>query len=176
MNAKPHVWIIGFPRCGSASLCEALRILGWNPIHNPRNWEQLEEHNAAGDVMITAHWRELDRMFPGSRFILNTRLFDGWARSLKRIPGFWISGYFYDRYYRQKVYGGCNPDDIRGLGEIWERHHKNVRDAIPGDRLLGFPQPFAWESLCEFLGTPTPDRPFPWLNRASNRDAKIRLG
>jgi hypothetical protein len=173
---KPYVWIVGFPRCGGASLCHALEILGWNPLHNPRNWDQLEGHNAAGDVMITAHWRELYRMFPGSRFVLNTRDFGAWTRSLRRIPGFWRSGFLYDRYYRQAVYQTDDKDDVMTLGRVWEQHHTNVVTTIPPGQLLVFPQPFTWEPLCRFVNRPVPGNSFPWLNRGSNRDAKIRLG
>ena len=168
---KPYVWIVGFPRCGSASLCEALRILGWNPIHNPRNWDQLEGHDAAGDVMITAHWRELLSMTPGAKFILNTREFPGWIASLRRIPGFWRSTYLYDRYYRQAVYDTQHLDETPLLRQAWERHHADVIATVPADQLLVFPQPFAWEPLCEFVGELVPAKPFPWLNRGSNRDA-----
>lgn len=171
---KPHVWIVGFPRCGSASLCEALRILGWNPIHNPRHWDKLEGHNAAGDVMITAHWRQLFRMFPGSRFVLNTRDFESWVESLKRIPGFWSSPCLYDRFYRLAAYGGASPDERAALRVFWDRHHREVAATIPAGQLLVMPQPFAWHPLCTFLGVPMPAATFPWLNRGHNRDAKIR--
>jgi hypothetical protein len=172
---RPHVWIVGFPRCGTASLCEALRILGWNPIHNPRNWDELEGHDAAGDVMITAHWRELDHMFLRSRFVLNTRDFASWARSLRRIPGFWRSPLLYDHFYRVKVYGTCSVYSREALWAAWERHHEEVQATIPADRLLVLPLPLDWQPLAEFLGMPVPDVPFPWLNRRSNRDAVVRM-
>lgn len=171
---RPHVWIVGFPRCGSASLCQALGMLGWNPIHNPRNWDQLEGHDAAGDVMITAHWRELSRMFPQSLLILNSRTFDDWAVSLQRIPGFWRSGLLYDRYYREAVYRGATPDTPDRLRDVWEAHHEAVRQEVPRNRLLKLPLPFAWEPLCEFLDVPVPSVSFPWLNRQSHRDARPR--
>lgn len=173
--SKPHVWAIGFPRCGSASVCAGLRILGWNPIHNPRHWDQLEEHDAAGDVMITAHWRELLLMFPGSRFVLNTRGFGSWAASLRRIPGFWRSGMIYDRYYRLAVYKDVSYRDRDRLRYVWDRHHEEVIATVPAERLLVFSQPFAWEPLCEFLGQAPPAEPFPWLNRRHNRDAVVRM-
>jgi len=175
MNSRPHVWIVGFPRCGSASLCGGLRILGWNPIHNPRHWDQLEGHDAAGDAWITAHWWQLRDMFPGSRFILNTRDLSEWLKSLKRIPGFWRSPYAYDRYLRLVVYGADRPTG-RELKIAWEKHHAQVRLGIQAADLLELPLPFSWERLCGFLDVPVPDQPFPWLNRGSCQDAEIRLG
>ena len=172
---KTPVWVIGFPRCGSASLCEALRVLGWDPIHNPRHWDQLEGHDAAGDVFVTAHWRELYAMFPRSLFVLNTRDFAGWLRSLRRIPGFWRSPLLFDRYHRLRVYSTHRWQERHALARAWERHHADVRQTIPAERLLELPLPFAWEPLCEFLGVPVPDEPFPWLNRRSCRDAAVRV-
>ena len=172
---KPHVWIIGFPRCGTASLCEALRVLGWNPIHNPRHWDQLEGHNAAADVMIIAHWRELFAMFPRSRFILNTRDFVPWTRSLRRIPRFWSSQLLYDRYHRQVVYGTDSVRDTAALRRAWDWHLEVVSAVIPRDQLLVMQQPFTWGPLVDFLDVPIPGVPFPWLNRQSNRHAVVRM-
>lgn len=174
---KPCVWIIGFPRCGSASLCEALRILGWNPIHNPRHWDQLEGHDAAGDVFVTAHWRELYAMFPESKFIYNTRGLAGWLESLKRIPGFWESSRLYDRCYRLKVYGTHDVNNETTLCRRWQEHYEDVfKGGIRHEQILTCDscfEPFSWKPLCEFLGMPVPGVEFPWLNRGHCQDARI---
>lgn len=174
MDDKPHVFVVGFPRCGSASLCQALSILGWRPIHNPRNWDQLQGHNAAGDVFVTAHWRELLAIVPDAKFILNTRPFLDWLESLKRIPGFWRSGLLYDRYYRHVVYGTHNPRERNALAKRFCSHHEAVVKEVPAERLLSVGLPFAWEPLCEFLGAPVPVEPFPHHNNKSCRDAVVR--
>lgn len=167
-----YVWIIGFPRCGSASLCEALRILGWNPIHNPRHWDQIENHDAAGDAWITAHWHELYSMFPESKFILNLRDVDSWLVSLHRIPEFWQSDMLYDQYLRSRIYGTHDVTDVMTLRTRWDDHVDAVRKSIPRDQLLEFYQPFRWEPLCEFLSVAIPDCDFPWRNRATCTDAR----
>lgn len=164
------VWVVGFPRCGSASVCRALRVLGLDPIHNPRSWAELAGHNAAGDLMITAHWRDLLRAYPSSRFILNTRPVDDWLRSLATISGFWRSQAPFARIYRPAVYGTDDPHDHRTLRRRWKEHHLAVRRWVPSKRLLVFQQPFTWPPLAEFLGRPAPAAPFPWLNRGSAID------
>lgn len=173
----PHVWIVGFPRCGTASLCEALRILGWNPIHNPRNWDHFEGRNAAGDVMVTAHWKELLAMYPRSKLILNTRSYESWVESLKRIPGFWTSPLVYDRYYRQRVYRGVQNPRLENpvLKQVWEDHHEEVIREVPESRLLVMALPFDWSPLCEFLGMSVPTAHFPWCNKGMCRDVVVRL-
>lgn len=168
----PCVWIIGFPRCGSVSLCEALHILGWNPIHNPRHWDQIENHNASGDAWITAHWCELLEMFPDSKFILNLRDVDSWLASLQRIPEFWQSDRLYDQYLRLRVYGTHDVLNVARLRAQWDDHIKRIREEIPREQLLEFRQPFLWAPLCEFLGVTIPDTEFPWRNRGSCADAR----
>jgi hypothetical protein len=174
MVNRSYVWVVGFPRCGTTSLCEALGILGWNVIHNPRHWDQLQGHNAAGDVMITAHWRELNNMFPNSKFILNTRNFDDWIISLQRIPGFWQSRMMFDKYYQQSVYGGYYPSNKNGLKIMWDRHHKQIQETIKPQNLLMISLPFLWEPLCEFLQVTIPKVQFPWRNRGHAMDVRVR--
>jgi hypothetical protein len=172
--SKPNVWVIGFPRCGTTSLSRALRMLGWNPIDNPRHWDQVQRHNAAGDAWITAHWRELLAMTPRAKFILNTRDFDSWTQSLQRIPDFWASPLLYDRYLRHRIYGTDSPRDVQQLWRAWNRHHEEVRREVPAGQLLELPLPFAWEPLCEFLSVPVSSEPFPHLNRGGCSDVEIR--
>jgi hypothetical protein len=175
MNAKPHVWIVSLPRCGTTSLSKALRILGWNPIDNPRHWDQLEGHDAAGDVLIATHWRDLLEMFPRSKFILSTRRFSAWRRSLLRIPGFWTSPMIYDQYHRNTLFG-CSPTDRAGLRTAWDWHHDTIVNTIPPAQLLCVPLASDWEPLCQFLDRPIPAVPFPWLNRLGHQDVPIRGG
>lgn len=46
----------------------------------------------------------------------------------------------------------------------YEVHAQNVREAVPADRLLEFSVEQGWEPLCDFLGLPVPDVPFPHIN------------
>ena len=43
-------------------------------------------------------------------------------------------------------------------------HNAAVRAEVPPDRLLEFEVAQGWGPLCEFLGAPVPDEPFPRLN------------
>jgi hypothetical protein len=161
------VFVVGFPRCGSSSLCAAMRILGWNAIHNPRSWDQVQGHDCAGDLFVTAHWRDLYAMFPEGKFILNTRDFSAWADSLTVIDQFWAADWLFNNYYRQRVYGTKSWDDRTALRRAWDKHHAEVFTTIPGEQLLVFEQPFTWGPLCRFLGVNVPAAPFPWLNRGT---------
>jgi Sulfotransferase domain len=43
-------------------------------------------------------------------------------------------------------------------------HHAEVERVVPADRLLVWEVGEGWEPLCEFLGLPVPDEPFPHAN------------
>lgn len=55
-------------------------------------------------------------------------------------------------------------DDRQHAITVFEQHTKNVVRAIPADRLLIFRVREGWQPLCEFLGKPVPDEPFPKVN------------
>jgi hypothetical protein len=39
-----------------------------------------------------------------------------------------------------------------------------VKDAIPSDRMLIYDVGSGWEPICDFLGVPVPDAPYPRAN------------
>ncbi len=50
----------------------------------------------------------------------------------------------------------------------WTLEHCNmIRGLVPQDRLLEWTVEDGWEPLCEFLGKPVPDEPFPHVNAAA---------
>lgn len=51
-----------------------------------------------------------------------------------------------------------------------------IRGLVPQERLLEWTVEDGWEPLCEFLGKPVPDEPFPHANAAAgweNHEDKI---
>lgn len=46
----------------------------------------------------------------------------------------------------------------------FNEHNKEVRASIPSENLLVYKVGDGWEPLCEFLGKPVPDTPFPNVN------------
>lgn len=46
----------------------------------------------------------------------------------------------------------------------YERHNAEVRATVPPDRLLEWRPGDGWAPICERLGLPVPDQPFPHLN------------
>ena len=53
-----------------------------------------------------------------------------------------------------------------GVGKVarFEQHNARVKERVPPERLLVMEIKDGWEPLCDFLGKPIPDGPFPHLN------------
>ena len=165
---------IGLPKTGTTSLGRALEVLGYTVVHDPENFDQIDRHDAATDSRIADTFEELDRRYPGSKFIYTVRDRQAWVRSLvgqfektdldfkqRKKPGT-IARY-------KRLYGTATIDEAAMLA-AFERYEQRVqryfqnRDdlltidvCVPGDK---------WPELCRFLEQPVPDMPFPHLNRA----------
>lgn len=46
----------------------------------------------------------------------------------------------------------------------FNEHNEEVRQTVPPEKLLEYEVKQGWEPLCEFLGVPVPDEPFPRTN------------
>ena len=126
----------------------------------------VERFDAFRDNPWPILYRDLDRLVPGSRFILTTRDLDSWVRS--------AVGHFGndDTPMRAWIYGAAHPlgnEDV--YRDRHARHVAEVREHFrgrPGDFLeLALVEGEGWEKLCAFLGAPLPGVPFP--NRAPRR-------
>jgi hypothetical protein len=67
------------------------------------------------------------------------------------------------------VLGGGLDSSAAALHRVYEYHHDGVRDYFarqPG-RLLEWDlcSDSHWGTLCDWLGEPVPDEPFPWINK-----------
>ncbi|MEM9024502.1 MAG: sulfotransferase, partial [Bacteroidota bacterium] len=132
------------------------------------------------DFPFPLYFKELDRAFPNSKFILTTRDLDGWLESVRthfsRIPIFreldWhleASDHMHSTFY------GTDQLDAAVFRKRFEEFHQEVLDYFknrPEDLLvLDITQGHGWEPLCAFLGVAPPEHePFPFLNPTySNR-------
>lgn len=115
-------------------------------------------------------YKEMDELYPGSKFILTLRPSEKWIASVVRHFG------RTDEPMREWIYGpGCGHP--RGNEDVYieryERHNREVQDYFkdrPGDFLsVDITAGNGWEALCPFLGHEIPDIPFPYDNQASIR-------
>jgi hypothetical protein len=57
----------------------------------------------------------------------------------------------------------------------FREHYALVRRLTPQSQLLEYKLSDGWGPLCEFLGRPIPDKPFPHLNEKKWLDEKVKL-
>ena len=178
---KTKVFGIGFHKTATTSLAKALSYLGYR-VTGP-NW--VDNRNIAQEVFELAFdlanrfdafqdnpwpilYKELDRKFPGSKFILTLRPSDQWIRS--------VVNHFDEKEtpMREWIYGIARP---KGNEDVYirryERHNREVLEYFKdrGEQLLvlNIPAGEGWTKLCPFLGEQIPGIGFPCANTASDR-------
>ena len=148
------------------------------------DWDALfDGYVAAVDWPVASFWREVSAAYPDALVLLSTRS-DGeaWWRSASRTifaihdaPAappepflrMWdaiASHRFTSRYQEREP-----------AIEAYQRHNAEVRSEIPPDRLLEWQPGDGWEPLCERLGVPVPDEPFPHTNTTEDFRAMAGL-
>ncbi len=142
-----------------------------------RDYARLIQIMSAFDSFEDWPWplvyREIDRAFPGSRFILTMRSSpDVWYDSLCRLAE--MVG---PTEYRKIVYGHAMPQGHKSdYIAVYERHNEEVQEYFssrPGQLLVvSWDKGDGWDELCGFLGLQRPGVPFPHVNR-SDRLAEI---
>ncbi|HEY1961368.1 MAG TPA: sulfotransferase [Rhizomicrobium sp.] len=189
------VFGIGFQKTGTSSLAAALEILGYRTNHGvfinhpekrrslhiapPLTTEKvaaqalplIAEYDALTDNPWPLLYRELDAAYPGSKFVLTVRDPQNWIASLVQ--------HFDDREsdVLEWIYGcrSVRGNEARCL-EVYASHNAAVRAYFanrPAALLeLSFDSPRSWNALCDFLGKPTPAKPFPHANTAAERARK----
>jgi len=165
-NAK--IFGIGLAKTGTTSLNDAFAILGITSIGCPENIASIKRFEAATDGIVADRFEELDRTFPGSRFIYTARDRDSWLNSYTRYHGRKRSSLTGHADMTRHLYGTTGTErDI--LLAAFGRHEKHVFEYFrdrPDDLLVVdiVGGQCDWETLCKFLDKPVPDAPFPASN------------
>lgn len=181
------IFCIGFQKTGTTSIGRALEILGYRvcgPVGctNPQihykalDWavSRVPHFDAFQDNPWPLLYKDLDRLYPGAKFILTTRAPRSWLRSMRQYFG------NYEAPAESWIYGeGITPlrNPFKCL-KVYRRHNREVRQYFkdrPGDLLefdLGKGQ--GWRDLCAFLGRPVPAIPFPRSNASGSLEAEAQ--
>lgn len=127
--------------------------------------EVAGQFDAVQDVPWACLFKELDKRYPNSKFVITIREEEDWLRSARRHFGSteiplhqWIYG-------QGKLIG----NEERYL-ERFRMHHDQVKDYF-ADRqndllIMNLQQGDQWEKLCEFLGIDAPRHEFPHENKS----------
>lgn len=181
---QKRVFCIGWSKTGTTSITEALRILGlfsWHfapwvigfkhwfsePSLPQSNFSSIYEYGAVSDLPICALFRELDREFPGSLFILTTRSLDEWIPSAISdiAKGVALTGSV--STLDQWAYG-TNDISREVLMNRYIQHNEQAREYFSGRKdflAIDLSRGNPWKELCGFLQLPIPSVEFPHKNR-----------
>jgi hypothetical protein len=176
------VFGIGLSKTGTSSLALALEHLGYRTVHNPTDNDTmlallsgdfqcraLIENDAVCDIMFSRQFRELDRMYPESAFILTEREGEQWHASCAHH---WASrqvsstALWNEELVDLQVYGTVLYR--RALfQDVYDSHKREVVqyfEGRPGKLLrVNICAGEGWEPLCKYLGVQIPRVPFPHL-------------
>lgn len=195
---KQKVFCIGLSKTGTTSLSEAMKILGYKTSHFPlgcfkQDWKgrlrllprKVEKFDCISDLPPAAFFRELDKKFPCSKFILTKRDKKRWLDSCRRhfwwgqlVPEWWP---FKDKIVKlhYKIYNSKEFDEKK-FSRAYDRHLKSVKEYFKNrDDLLimKITEGEGWDKLCSFLGEEKPGVPFPkkdrWYSRVFNKLLKF---
>ena len=190
---------VGQGRTGTASLKVALEHLGIGRCYhmgeavsivgaadlwvdaadgNP-DWEQIfEGFSAAVDNPICAFWRELADYYPHAKILLTLRDAQKWFDSTQETIyaqetlDFILATDFKEFLEKTTYTFGDRIHDRDFLTNYFTSYTDEVIKGIAPERLLIFKVQDGWDPLCNFLGLPVPDIPFPHVN---TKDEHMRM-
>ena len=194
-SERPRIFGIGLSKTATTTLCDALSILGYKTIHyapivqiekNEADfiWPWwIEEYDAMADLPVAAVYPELSRRFPNSTFILTTRNEDAWLVSARKHfnQAAFDSARDVEKFRQgvllNKHMYGANVFDEARFRQAFRNHTAEVRQHFDGDpryHELDICGGDRWERLCQIVGRPVPDVPFPKSNVRAEIDKAKR--
>lgn len=176
------IFCIGFNKTGTVSLHKALSELGYRGIHglwkNHKNVEKAISENKPllnyfdnnithfSDLdIIKDNYKLLDKQYPNSKFILNTRNKESWLVSRKKHYNDYLNNKNNGKYHNGWRWVKESESD---WSKEWDKHHEEVIEYFknrPEDFLIvDIPSGDGYNKLCPFLGKELLGRKFPRLN------------
>jgi len=141
------------------------------------DWEEVFANYRSQVDWPGAHvWRQLAIAYPDAKVIHTMRPEEQWWKSFSGtiavllssppqmpLPPHIRSMMEVARTIMMQTFGDSWTDREAALTAYRDRT-RQVREAIPPERLLVFDVGEGWEPLCRFLGVPMPEAPFPHVN------------
>jgi len=192
-----RIFGIGLHKTGTTSLDAAFKILGydslhwgtgeapkiWNEMHSTGHSKTLEAWYAFSDLPIPVLYRELDKAYPGSKFILTIRNEQAWVKSVEKLwdprynPTRWMwDVYPFSNRVHKALYGREDFDRDTFLAR-YRRHNQEVQGYFksrPDDLyVMDIDKEDKWPGLCAFLGVPEPSVPYPASNVTTKAPVEV---
>jgi hypothetical protein len=148
-----------------------------------RDWDAIYGgYVATVDFPGAAFWRELSGAYPHAFVLLSVRSSaDAWFASfaptvgelMARPPTARIREWHAMTTDLMQTRFASIPFERDAVIAAYERHNAQVRAAISADRLVEWQPGDGWGPLCEMLGMPQPDEPFPHANTGDEFQAML---
>jgi hypothetical protein len=147
------------------------------------DWDAiLDGYVATVDWPAASFWPELTTLNPHALVLLSVREnADDWWRSAsttifefaRRFPPGGLGGW--DEMWSTLARNRFTErlDDASSAIAAYERHNDAVREGVAPDRLLEWRPGDGWAPICDRLGRPVPDEPFPHTNKAEDMQALL---
>jgi hypothetical protein len=127
-------------------------------VRDPERWHESTRSTIYELTMLLDSSRTVRLIFG----LISLLAYGGFAGFKSTLPHDVIWEGTFDGRFEDKAYAI----------EVFERHNEEVKRRVPPERLLVYEVQEGWGPLCEFLGVPEPEEPFPSRNDA----AQMRLG
>ncbi len=137
-------------------------------------WDEVfAGYRSTVDWPSSAYWREQAAYYPDAKVILTLRDPDRWFDSTqatifndqvnRRVAEDTPWARMARKIIDENTFGGRLADRAHATA-VYRRHNEAVRAALPPERLLVYEVREGWAPLCDFLGVPVPETPFPAVN------------
>jgi hypothetical protein len=133
------------------------------------DWTKLlRGYAAAVDWPAASFWSEMSEAFPEALVVLSVRDPESWWKSAhatifpasREAHDEWRA--MIDELFARRFTSAL--EDREACIAAFERHNERVREVVPPERLVEWRPADGWLPLCEALGVPVPDEPFPHVN------------
>ena len=169
-KSEYRVFCIGYAKTGNTSITKALDILGFRSAQylkgalrgEPKGGWIRYIKKCNYDAFIDApfgreeFYKELDKTFPKSKFILTSRETSSFSRS--------FVNYFHNTPWEIK-----SKKELKELKERFEERNAQIieyfKDRPSKLLIMDISSGDGWEKLCGFLENPIPKKPFPHRNK-----------
>ena len=152
-------------------------------IGKPVDWEKLfDGYVAAVDWPAGAYWKEISAAYPNALILLSSRDSEKWWASASEtiFPSIqevaaqehtpWHE--MIDAMMTSRFHHDLNDKDK--CIAAFEKHNENARKNAPANRFIEWQPGDGWEPICNALGLPVPDEPFPHVNSKEEFLQRIR--
>ncbi|MCP4550736.1 MAG: hypothetical protein GY834_01575 [Bacteroidetes bacterium] len=185
---KTRVIGIGFHKTGTSTLSAILSKLGYSVLGSrvdlaknlfAKDYESVfkitDSYDAYQDNPWPVLYKEFDKRYPNSKFILTLRDEDRWIKSSVNHFG------TKNTEMRRWIYGIGHPEGNESIYlEKYRKHNQEVTQYFKGrgeDLLVvNWEKNDGWGKICNFLNVSIPDSPFPHANKGDyNKKERSKL-